>query len=120
MCGAVPAQAKCIQLRDALRELANSCACEAPEVILPREATPAGLREAAVDGTPRSAKAAGAELRKLTQSFYERLMDPRFYNIPPEEFEAVSVRVDVYDQREGWRPGVRPLKRYRGKPTVVG
>ena len=47
-------------------------------------------------------------------------MDPRFYDIPPEEIEAVSVRVDVYDQRKGWRPGVRPLKRYGGKPTVVG
>ena len=78
------------------------------------------MRETAVDGTPRSAKAAGAELRKLTQTFYERLVDPRFYNVPHEELEAVRVRVDVYDQSEGWRPGMRPLKRFGGKPTVVG
>ena len=104
--------------RDALRELASSRACEAQESVLPLEATPAGMRETAVDGTPRSAKAAGAELRKLTQSFHERLQDPRFYDVAPEELEAVRVRVQVWDSREGWRPGVRPLKRYGGKPTA--
>ena len=40
----------------------------------PLEATPAGVREIAADGTPHSAKAAGVELRKLTQAFYERLL----------------------------------------------
>ena len=104
--------------RDALRELASSRACEAQEDILPLEATPAGVREAAVDGTPRSAKAAGAELRKLTQTFYERLVDPRFYDVAPEELEAVRVQVRVWDNCEGWRLGVRPLKRFGGKPTV--
>ena len=104
--------------RDALRALARSRACEAQEFV-PLEATPAGMREAAVDGTPRSAKAAGAELRKLTQSFQERLTDPRFYGMPHEELQAVRVQVEVYDRREGWRPGLRPLKRYGGKPTVV-
>ena len=53
------------------------------------------MRETAVDGTPRSAKAAGAELRKLKQSFHERLQDPRFYDVAPEELEAVRVRVQV-------------------------
>lgn len=103
--------------RDALRELASSRACDA----LPLEATPAGVRETAVDGTPRSAKAAGAELRKLTQSFYERLLDPRFYNIAHEELQAVRVRAKMYShavplaQNWGWQDGVRSLKRYGGK-----
>ena len=42
-------------------------------------ATSGRLRETATDGTPRSAKAAGAKLRELTQSFYSRLQDPHFY-----------------------------------------
>jgi len=60
--------------RDALRELASTRNCDT----LPLEATPSSLRETALDGTPRSAKAAGAQLRALTKSFYERLTDPRF------------------------------------------
>ena len=51
--------------RDAIRDFASSRACDS----LPLEATPAGLRQTAIEGTPRSAKAAGAKLRELTQSF---------------------------------------------------
>ena len=71
-----------------------------------------------MDGTPRSAKAAGAELRMLTQSFYQRLLDPCFYDMEHEELEAVRVNAEVYDHVRGWQHGVRPLKRYGGKPTV--
>ena len=105
--------------RDALRELASS------RDALPLEATPTGLRETAVDGTPRSAKAAGAELRQLTQSFYERLLDPRFYGFEHEDLQNVHVTARVWQR---WRPsssnrvndhyvtGVRALKRFGGEP----
>jgi hypothetical protein len=44
--------------RDAMRELARSRACDA----LPLEPTPADVRRTALQGTPRSAKEAGAQL----------------------------------------------------------
>jgi hypothetical protein len=119
--------------RDALRELASSRDCDA----LPLAATPAGLRETAMDGTPRSAKAAGAELRKLTQSFYERLLDPRFYGFEPEDLKNVKVTTEYWVcahcrevSREDskrvvrervsphWETGVRPLKLFGAKPSV--
>ena len=104
--------------RDALRELASSRDCD-----FPLEATPAGLRETAVDGTPRSAKAAGAQVRKLTQTFYDRLLDPRFYGVAHEELKSVHVRTEFWDRSvpydQHWENGVRPLKRYGGKPTRV-
>jgi hypothetical protein len=56
--------------RNALRKLARSCN---DGTQLELEPTPEGLRETAKDGTPRSAKAAGAKLRKLTNTFYSRL-----------------------------------------------
>ena len=49
-----------------------------------------------MDGTPRSAKAAGAELRKLTQSFYERLLDPRFYGFEHEDLKNVKVTTEFW------------------------
>ena len=106
--------------RDALRELASTRDCDA----LPLEATPAGLREAALDGTPRSAKAAGAQLRVLTQSFLMRLTDPRFYGFEHGELEAVSVPTEVWDNASGRNLGhhqhyvqaSRPLKIFQGKP----
>ena len=108
--------------RDALRELANSRECDA----LPLEATPAGLRETAVDGTPRSAKAAGAELRQLTQSFYERLPRPallHMYGVEHEDLESVQVSTEFWDSsdkhRQRWATGVRPLKRYGAKARKV-
>ena len=101
--------------RDALRELASSRNCDA----LPLEATPACLRNTATDGTPRSAKAAGATLRQLTQSFYERLLDPRFYGVTQQEVEAVQVSTEFWDRsvkhRQHWEIGVRSLMRYGGK-----
>ena len=113
--------------RDALRELASS---RDFDVALPLEATPVGLRETAVDSTPRSAKAAGAKLRRLTQSFYERLLDPRFYNFDHEDLQRVQVTTEFWQPahsvevsrdpkcvvftRKGpqWETGVRPLQRY--------
>ena len=56
--------------RNALRKLARS---RDDGTKLELEPTPEGLRETAMDGTPRSAKAAGAKLRKLTNTFYSRL-----------------------------------------------
>ena len=62
------------------------------------ELTPPGLCETAIDGTPRGAKAAGAKLRKLTESFYERLLDPRLYGIAVEEdLEDVWVKTTFWD-----------------------
>ena len=82
-------------------------ACElSREDWLPLEATPASLRETAVDGTPRSAKAAGAQLRRLTQSFYERLLDPRFYGFSHEELEQVEVRTFQWSKFSEWVEGV--------------
>ena len=48
----------------------------------------------------------------LTQSFNQRLLDPRFYDMEHEELEAVRVNAEVYDHVRGWQHGVRPLKRY--------
>jgi hypothetical protein len=95
--------------RDALREFART---RDDGTCLELEATPVGLRETAADGTPRSAKAAGADLRKLTQSFLERLVT--LYRVAPEELETVQVRAQTYQHDGGWRPTVRPLKRLRG------
>ena len=47
------------------------------------------MREAAEDGTPRRAKEAGAKLRRLTDSFYSRLVS--IAKCTPEEFAAVKV-----------------------------
>ena len=82
-------------------------------------ATPAGLRETAVDGTPRSAKAAGAKLRQLMQ-FYSRLVDPRFYGVAHEELESLDVEAILHDNRDGHVYGRRPLMCFKGKrkPTV--
>ena len=88
--------------RDALRELASS---RNDGTILALDQTPAGLREVATDGTPRSAKAAGAKLRELTQSIYRRLQDPRFYGVSCEDLQVVQV---------GMGTGTRPLKRFGG------
>ena len=119
------------QDRDALRELASSRDCDAPLA-----ATPAGLRETAMDGTPRSAKVAGAELRALTQSFYERLLDPRFYGFEHEDLKNVKVTTEVWVRAHSrevsrdsksvvfervtphWETGVRLLKLFGGKPSV--
>jgi hypothetical protein len=101
--------------RDALREFARS---RDDGTCLELEATPAGVRETAADGTPRSAKAAGADLLKLTQSFYARLMT--LYRVSPEELETVEVRAQTYQLSEsGWRHTMRPLKRFRGKRGIV-
>ena len=114
--------------REAMRELTRSRDCDA----VPLEATPDGLREAATDGTPRSAKAAGENLRQLTQSFYQRLVDPRHYDISHEEIQALSVPCTFWDQggyditvsergrrheqrNAGWVQGKRPLKISNGK-----
>ena len=110
-------RARCVELekedRDALRELASS-RNELHEA-LPLEATPAGLRETAVDGTPRSAKAAGAQLRALTQSFYQRLTDPRCYGFKHEDLLSVQVRTESWQPRQFWESGVRNLKRVGGE-----
>jgi len=102
--------------RDALRELASTH--NAVHEALPLEATPAGLRETAVDGTPRSAKAAGAQLRALTQSFYQRLTDPRFYGFEHEDLLSVQVRTESWQPRQFWESGVRNLKRFGGIKLV--
>ena len=104
--------------RDAMRELA--CSRDVDGTRLELEATPAGLRETAIDGTPRSAKAAGAKLRQLTQQFYSRLVDPRFYDVTHEELESLSVEAILWDNRDGHVYGSRPLMRFKGKrkPTV--
>ena len=103
--------------RDAMRELARS-RCDS----LPLEATPAGLRETAVDGTPRRAKAAGAKLRELTVSFYQKLTSPRLYNMEPVELGSVQVPTTLclnhvdFERAEpyppypiGWVQDTRPL-----------
>jgi hypothetical protein len=108
--------------RDALRKVARS---HDDGTRLPLEATPGGLRETAIDGTPHSAKAAGAKLRKLTQTFYERLMDPRFYGVTENELADVMVETEFWDSRTQdrdssaaghgeWDWGLRRLKRYGG------
>ena len=113
-----------IEDRDALRQLASS---RNDGTILELEATPAGVREAAMDGTPRSAKAAGATLRALTQTFYERLLDPRFYNVEHDELERLQVATEFWDATSHrrdphchWEMGVRPLKRFGGKAIAAG
>ena len=102
--------------RDALRELANS-RNDGSKLELPP--TPAGLRETALDGTPRSAKAAGLKLRKLTRTFYERLKDPRFYGVTEKQLRHVEVKTkfcptDSQDFEKEWTTGVRRLKQYGG------
>ena len=62
----------------------------------------AGLRETATDGTPRRAKAAGAQLRELTASFYSKLTNA----MPPEELGTVQVPDSYYRSRRG---KTRPL-----------
>ena len=74
-----------------------------------------------MDGTPRSAKAAGKELRKLTDTFYERLKDPRFYGVTDEELGDRVVKTKFWDQDIStgssglWQYGTRPLMRYGGR-----
>ena len=102
--------------RDALRELANSLN-DGSKLELPP--TPAGLREMALDGTPRSAKAAGLKLRKLTRTFYERLKDTRFYGVTEKQLRHVEVKTkfcstDFRDFEKEWTTGVRRLKQYGG------
>ena len=101
--------------RDALRELASS---RNDGTMLELEPTPAGLRETATDGTPRSAKAAGAKLRALTQTFYERLLDARVYGVTHNELSALRVETEYWDKsdtrRQHWETGTRPLKRAFG------
>ena len=92
--------------RDALRKLARE---RDHDLLL--EPTPAGVRETATDGTPRSAKAAGAKLRQLTRTFYERL---GHVSVTHEDFTAVRVETEYWDvsefHRQGWEMGERPLK----------
>ena len=95
--------------RDAMRELALS-RCDS----LPLEATPAGLRETAVDGTPRRAKAAGAKLRELTVSFYQKLINPRLYNVEPVELGNVQVPTTC------WLNHRRPYDPARGREPHQG
>lgn len=103
--------------RDALRELARS---RDDGTRLPLDATPDGLREIAIDGTPHSAKEAGVKLRKLTQTFYERLMDPRFYGVTNDELADVMVATEFWDRQlhtseaGKWSWGLRRLKRHGG------
>ena len=81
------------------------------------EQTPAGLRETAADGTPRRAKAAGAQLRQLTLSFYHELYT--FYGVTSEELEALCVNAKLWDKLGNqWVMGTRPLKLFRGKPCA--
>ena len=83
---------------------------------LPLEATPEGLRETAMHGSPRSAKEAGRKLRKLTQTFYERLRDPRFYGVTDEDLSNCVVKTQFWDGQDGqWATGTRLLKRYSGR-----
>ena len=74
-----------------------------------------------MDGTPRSAKAAGARLRALTQTFYERMQTS--YGVTYEELLAVRVETELWDtsvpHRQGWEKGTRPLKRFGGKATCT-
>lgn len=101
--------------RDALRELASS---RSDGTQLKLEPTPAGQRETAIDGTPRSAKAAGAKLRMLTRTFYERLADPRFYGVTEEEFRTLPVKAKIWDDDSlepgCWATKVRRLMRFGG------
>ena len=105
--------------RDALRKLARS---HDDGTRLPLEGTPNGLRETAMDGSPRSAKEAGRKLRKLTQTFYERLRDPRFYGLTEDELVDVMVKTDTWvttwsrpEAPNGeWSKCWRSLKRYGG------
>jgi hypothetical protein len=99
--------------RDALRKLARS---RDDGTMLELEPTPEGLRMTATDGTPRSARAAGAKLRDLTQTFYQRLMDPRFYNVSHEQLEEVQADMEFYDATANeWTTSTRPLKLFGGK-----
>ena len=79
--------------RDRLRKLARS----RDEFKLELEPTPEGLRETAKDSTPRSAKAAGLKLRKLTNTFYERLLHPGYGGVTHEELEDVVVKSKAWD-----------------------
>ena len=101
--------------RDALRELARS---RSDGTQLELQPTPAGQRETALDGTPRSAKAAGTKLRKLTSTFYERLADPRFYGVTEEEFIELPVKANIWEDDlsigSGWSTQIRHLMRFGG------
>ena len=61
--------------RDALRMLNHSRGKEGLQSL---PSTPEGLREVATDGTPRSAKIAGATLRELTFSMHSALVTGAF------------------------------------------
>ena len=104
--------------RDAMRTLSCSLNEE-----MPLESTPAGLREAATDGTPRSARAAGMKLRQLTQTFHQRLLDPRLYGATNEQLETLRVptvfwTAEAECARQRWVQGSRPLKVFQGTPTM--
>jgi hypothetical protein len=99
--------------RDRLRKLARS----RDEFKLELEPTPEGLRETAKDSTPRSAKAAGLKLRKLTNTFYERLLHPGYGGVTHEELEDVVVKSKAWDMNGisiggSWTTRTRRLQRY--------
>ena len=55
-----------------------------------------GTKAAGNTKAARSAKAAGAKRRKLTRTFYERLQDPRFYNVTRGELYRVPVQTTFW------------------------
>ena len=73
-----------------------------------------------MDGSPRSAKAAGAKLRKLTKRFQERLMLEG--GVSPDDLYKLSVRTSFWmpDMVGGnfdgrWQHGVRHLLGHGGE-----
>ena len=100
------------------RETPRELARERNDGTLPElPSTPPGLYNTAADGTPRSAKAAGAELRKLTWQLYEPLMDPRLYGVTDDELSTVVVQTKFWDLelihgRREYDVGERLLQRY--------
>ena len=101
--------------RDRLRKLARSR--DSP---LELEPTPEGLRETAKDSTPRSAKTAGLKLRKLTNTFYERLLHPGYGGVTHEELEGVVVKSKFWDMNGisiggSWTTKTRRLQRYSSR-----
>ena len=99
--------------RDALRELAR---CRDYDALL--GPTPNGLRETAMDGTPRRAKQSSEQLRGLTTSFYARLSA---IGCTVDVLKEVAVKTTYWEPKglRGWTRGTRPLKRYKGQPTPL-
>jgi hypothetical protein len=106
--------------RDALRELARK---RSDGTQLELEPTPPGIRQSAIEGSPRSAKAAGAKLRKLTQTFYARLRDSYSYGVTEKQLRHVEVKTTICESDFGHHPttwlgnhsfgdGLRRLKPY--------